>query len=189
VVGDPVDDILRVAAEMLGQRGLEATTMSRLATAVGLRQSSLYYYFPNRDEVVAALVAKANVVSLDVVRAAAAMDAPATVRLRQFVHGDVEALCALPFDINEVHRIAAREPARFAAYWRERDLLARRLRTIIRGGVEAGELRPVDPALTALTIMSNDEGVQNWYRLGTRRKPAAIARELAELTVRGLAAG
>ena len=27
-----------------------------------------------------------------------------------FVKGDVEALCALPFDINEVHRIAARDP-------------------------------------------------------------------------------
>jgi AcrR family transcriptional regulator len=188
VVGDPVDEILRAAAHLLGERGLEGTTMSRLAAAVGLGQSSLYYYFRSRDEVVAALIATANVVSLDVVQEVGAMAAPAPVKLYEFVCGDVEALCALPFDINEIHRIAARDRDRFRAYWRERDLLARRLGAIVRHGVEAGELRLVDPGLTALTIMANDEGVQNWYRLGTRRRPAAIARELAEMTVRGLAA-
>ena len=40
-------------------------------------------------------------------------------KLYRFVRGDVEALCALPFDINEIHRIAARERDRFAVYWRE----------------------------------------------------------------------
>jgi AcrR family transcriptional regulator len=173
---------------LFGELGLEGTTMSRLAAEVGLGQSSLYYYFCNRDEVVAALVARANVVSLDLVAAVAASNASAPDKLYEFVRGDVEALCALPFDINEVHRIAARDRERFATYWRERDRLAGRLRAIIRAGVAAAELRPVEPGLMALTIMANDEGVQNWYRGGTSRHPAHIACELAELTVRGLLA-
>ncbi len=185
-VGDPTDEILAVAARLFGEQGVGATTMSRLAAEVGLGQSSLYYYFRSRDEVVAALVARANVVSLDLVSAIAASNGSPADKLLAFVQGDVEALCALPFDINEVHRIAARDRARFAAYWHDRARLESRLTAIVRAGVDSGELRPVDARLTALTIMANDEGVQNWYRLGTRRSPKAIGRALAELTVRGL---
>jgi TetR/AcrR family transcriptional regulator len=188
VVGDPTDEILRAAAALFGELGVSATTMSRLAAEVGLGQSSLYYYFRNRDEVVAALVARANVVSLDLVTRIAGGPGSAGAKLAHFVQGDVEALCGLPFDINEVHRIAARDRIRFADYWRERGRLERRLTAVVRDGVESGELRPVDPRLTALTIMANDEGVQNWYRLGSRRAPAEIGKALAELTVGGLVA-
>jgi TetR/AcrR family transcriptional regulator len=188
VVEEPADAILGAAAVLFGELGVSGTTMARLAAEVGLGQSSVYYYFASRDDVVAALVARANVVSLDLVDAVAASDAPPPVKLLQFVRGDVEALCALPFDINEVHRIAARDRRRFSRYWRERDHLADRLGAIVRAGMADGTFRTVDPALTALTVMANDEGVQNWYRLGTRRRPAVVAQSVAELTVGGLLA-
>ena len=34
--------------------------------------------------------------------------------------------------------------------------------------------------------MGNDEGVQNWYRLGTSRRPRAIGEAMADLVVGGL---
>jgi hypothetical protein len=46
----------------------------------------------------------------------------------------------------------------------------------------------VDARLTALTIMSNDEGVQNWYRMGAPRRPRVIGEALAALVVGGLLA-
>ncbi|MEY2457039.1 MAG: hypothetical protein QOK06_2133, partial [Acidimicrobiaceae bacterium] len=98
------------------------------------------------------------------------------------------ALCALPFDINEVHRVAARDRERFQEYWDERARLQRALAGLVKAGLTAGELRPVDPTFVALTIMANDEGVQNWFRLGTRRRVGDIARSVAELTVGGLLA-
>src|SRR4051812_5182444 len=88
VVGDPTDEILRVAAALFGELGVAATTMSRIAAEAGLGQSSLYYYFRNRDEVVAALVARANVVSLDLVTAVAAGRPRAGGRRRRAGQGD-----------------------------------------------------------------------------------------------------
>jgi len=186
VVGDPTDEVLRAASALFGVHGVEGTTMSRIAASSGLGQSSLYYYFRSRDEIVAALVARANVVPLDLVDQIAHDGGSAPSKLLRFVAGDVEALCALPFDINEVHRIAARDRERFAPYWKERGRLERRLAAFIREGIDAGDLRSVDAPLTAVTIMSNDEGVQNWFRLGTSRRPRAIARFVADLTVAGL---
>ncbi|HKY13403.1 MAG TPA: helix-turn-helix domain-containing protein, partial [Microthrixaceae bacterium] len=63
-MGDPTDEILATAGRLFAELGVAGTTMSRLASEVGLKQSSLYYYFRNRDEVVAALVSRANVVPL-----------------------------------------------------------------------------------------------------------------------------
>jgi TetR/AcrR family transcriptional regulator len=186
VVGDPTDEILAAAGRLFGELGVNGTTMSRLAAEVGLKQSSLYYYFRSRDEVVAALVAQANVVPLALVDAVIETGGSAGARIFGFVRGDVEALCALPFDICEIHRVAGRDRERFADYWTERARLQRRLASIVRQGVDDGDLRPVDPSRTALTIMSNDEGVQNWYRLGTKRRPSEISQSLAELTVAGL---
>jgi AcrR family transcriptional regulator len=188
VVGDPTDEILGVAARLFGELGVGGTTMSRIAAGAGLKQSSLYYYFHSRDDVVAGLLARANVVPLDLAERLARSDASPAARLYRFVRGDVEALCALPFDINEVHRIAARDRDTFAGYWDDRRRLERRLSSLVRAGQEDGSLRAVDPPLAAVTIMANDEGVQNWYRLGTSRRPAAIGRALAELTVGGLLA-
>ena len=41
--------------------------MARIASDAGLRQSSLYYYFHSKEEILAALVARANVVPLELI--------------------------------------------------------------------------------------------------------------------------
>ena len=164
--------------------------MTQLAEEVGLRQSSLYYYFARKEEVVAALVARANVVPLELVARIDAEGGSAPARLYRFVRADVVALCDLSFDINEIHRIAARDREGFATYWKERRTLERRLTRLVRDGVGDGSLRAVDPRLTALTVLANDEGVQNWFRLtpSPALSPRAIGASLADLVVGGLLA-
>ena len=187
--GDVVDEILAAASRLIGQRGVGGTTMSRIAAEAGLRQPSLYYYFSRKEELLAALVGRANVVPLHLARALFGGNADAAVKLHRFVQEDVVALCRLPFDINEVHRIAARDQAEFADYWRERAQLQRLISRLVRDGVEAGSFRPVDPALTALTVLGTDEGVQNWFRVGGSHRPAAIGAAVSDLVVGGLLNG
>lgn len=188
VQGDPTEQILVEAGRLFAELGVHGTTMARIAEAVGLKQSSIYYYFRSREEVVAALVARANVVPLELAQRSADGPGSPAARLFRFVQGDVEALCRLPVDIGEVHRIAQRDRERFADYWKERRRLERLLAELIGQGVAAGDLRPVDPKLAALLVLGNDEGVQNWFRTGPRRKAAEVSRTAAEVTVGGLLA-
>jgi TetR/AcrR family transcriptional regulator len=186
--GDASDEILTSASALFGQRGVMNTTMAQIAAGAGLQQSSLYYYFRSKEEILAAIVAKANVVPLELVRQVRDQPLEPAVRLWRFVAGDVVALCALPFDINEVHRIAARDRQRFATYWKERRTLQAGLAAILRDGMADGSLRQVNARLVALTLMSNDEAVQNWFRHDTRpiRDPEAIGTAIADLAVGGL---
>jgi TetR/AcrR family transcriptional regulator len=189
IVGDPTLEILEAAGRLFGEHGVENTPMSRIASEVGLGQSSLYYYFRSREDVVAALVAGANVVPLALARAVGAADASVPAKLHAFVRGDVEALCALPFDINEIHRIAGRDRERFASYWSERRSLERQLTSLVRAGTADRSLRDVDPRLAALTVLANDEGTQNWFRLrGRVPRPSRLAEGVADITVAGLLA-
>src|SRR5258708_40312710 len=84
LVGDPTDDVLRAATTLFGQRGVNATTMSSIAAAAGLRASSIYYYFRNRDEIVAALVGRAHVVALELLERITATTPSAAAKPRQF---------------------------------------------------------------------------------------------------------
>jgi len=186
--GDPSADIMTAASALFGDHGVTGTTMAQIAAAAGLQQSSLYYYFRSKEDVLAAILAKANVIPLELVRQVTSETVLPAVSLYRFVRGDVIALCALPFDINEVHRYAARERQRFATYWNERRTLQSRLAAIVGHGITSGQLRDVNARLAAITIMSNDEAVQNWYRHDARpiRDPHAIGSFIADLTVGGL---
>src|SRR5687767_7267529 len=185
---DPSSEIMAAAAGLFGEYGVTGTTMAQVAAAVGLQQSSLYYYFGSKEALLAALLAEANVIPLELVRRIESGAGSAAVRMYRFVKGDVIALCGLPFDINEVHRYAARDTSRFATYWDERHALPRAISAIVRAGIAEGEFRRVNDRLAAITIMANDEAVQNWYRHDTRptTNPATIGSYLAETTVGGL---
>jgi TetR/AcrR family transcriptional regulator len=118
----------------------------------------------------------------DVARA----EGPVTDRLRRLIRFDVETLCAFPFDINEVHRMASEDEASFARYWDDRGRLVTAVERLVAEGVERRELRPVDPRLTALTLLANDEATQHWFRDDETWDAAVVADFVADLAVRSL---
>ena len=194
----PRDEILAAATRLFAEQGVADVTMSEIATRAGLRQASLYYWFRRKEEILADIVEQVNRVPLDFVLKLEEEAGDPAVQLWRLIHFDVGALCAFPFDINEVHRLSRRAPDAFDVYWRERQALNDAVERLIARGVESGAFRPVDARLAALVVLSDDEGVQNWHRpidghrLAGRPdgdyEIAEIAAFVADLTVRGLLA-
>jgi AcrR family transcriptional regulator len=192
---DPRREILAAASQLFTERGVGGTTMAEIARRCGLQQPSLYYYFRSKGELLDEIVGEANRAPLELVARVREAGGSPAVQLYRVIRADVAALCALPYDLNEIHRLAARDRTTFARYWAERERLVDELSSIVRAGVERGELRPVDPRLSALTLMSNDEGTQNWLRVAGRdgapvqaggAEHHAVGAFLADLMVRGL---
>jgi AcrR family transcriptional regulator len=194
----PRDEILAAATRLFAERGVAEVTMSEIATRAGLRQASLYYWFRRREEILAEIVEQVNRVPLDFVLKLEQEAGDPAVQLWRLIRFDVAALCAFPFDINEVHRLSRRAPDAFEVYWQERQALNDAVERLIARGVADGAFRPVDARLAALVVLSDDEGVQNWYRPIEGRRLAGrpdgdhtvdeIAEFLADTTVRGLLA-
>jgi AcrR family transcriptional regulator len=194
----PRDEILGAATRLFAEQGIADVTMSEIASRAGLRQASLYYWFRRKEEILAEIVEQVNRVPLEFVLKLEEEAGDPAVQLWRLVRFDVEALCRFPFDINEVHRLSRRAPDAFEVYWSERQALNDAVERLVERGVEAGCFRPVAPRLAALVILSDDEGVQNWFRPIDGRRLASgpdgdysveeIADFLAELTLRGLLA-
>lgn len=201
VEDDPRSGILAAAGRLFAERGVSGTTMVEIARASGLRQSSLYYYFHNKEHVLEAIVVEANRVPLALVEQVRREGGPAAVQLYRIIRADVVALSALPYDLNEIHRLAGRDPETFHRYWAERALLVDAVTGVIQDGIDAGGFRDLHARLSALTVLSNDEATQNWLRveggpeareaIGSRvglGGPHAIGTFLADLVLRGLLA-
>jgi AcrR family transcriptional regulator len=191
---------VRAAASLFAERGVPVVTMAEIADRAGLQQPSLYYYFRSKVDVLRHILDDVNRIPLAIVeRARQATDVPVAVRLFWLVHQDVLALCRFPFDINEVHRLSARNPAEFERYWVERQHLNDEVEALVLDGIRSGELREVDARLAALTLLANDEATQNWFRPVAGRRlagrddpalgdytPEEIADAVAESALRWL---
>jgi AcrR family transcriptional regulator len=194
----PRDEIVAVATRLFAERGFAQTTMSEIARAAGLQQSSLYYWF-RRKELILQATFSVNRVPLEFIERIGAGTGSPGLKLYRLVRFDTRQLCLSPSDVNEVERLASQQPDVFTDFWNDRKRLHDWAARLIRAGVEEGQFIDSDPELSALGMLSFNEGVQNWFRYQDRRHPGTgsrfshpvydadqVADFLASTTLRGL---
>jgi TetR/AcrR family transcriptional regulator len=178
------------ASALFASHGIEAVTMAQIAERAGLQQSSIYYWFRSKAEVLGSILERVNRIPLAIVERERAAAGPVAPRLYRLVREDVLALCGFPFDINEIHRLAVRSPEDFATYWEERNRLDDEVEALVREGQATGELRATDSTLAARTLLAADEATQNWFRgrSDDGYAPDVVADHVAEVALRSLLA-
>ncbi len=84
--------VLDAAGELFTEAGYAATTTRAIAERAGLRQASLYYHFPAKEDILAALLAETVRPSLALAARLVAGAAPAAVRLWALAYADIGLL-------------------------------------------------------------------------------------------------
>jgi AcrR family transcriptional regulator len=97
---------LITAAKLFTTAGYSAATTREIATAAGVRQASLYYYFPSKDDILAALLEEAMRPAVAMTEAALLAEDSPPARLWALVHAHLRyhltnpanlgTLCFLP---------------------------------------------------------------------------------------------
>lgn len=185
----PRDQIVSVAARLFAERGYAETTMSDIARAAGLRQSSLYYWF-RRKELILQAALTVNRASLAFLEELKLSGTPCDLQLYRLIRFDAKQLCLAPLDFNEVERLAQAQPDEFADFWRDYAELNDYMRHLLVQGMAEGRFVEVDPEASVVTLLTLNEGAQKRfrYRFGhepTSRRPftytTMAAEEIAEL--------
>ena len=169
------DDIIVTAARLFAENGYANTTMTQIARACGLRQSSLYYWFGQKEAILRELLAL-NRITMDFIatRIADTAESPA-VRLLRFLVFDLNELCQAPVDITEIDALAERQPDGFREYWEDMSALHRELTALIAEGVDRGEFAPCDPELAALQVCAAEQGIQHRFRSSAAHCPGGAS--------------
>lgn len=179
-------EILRAASQVFRRKGLQATGMREIAAEAGMHAGNLYYYFANKQELLAfcqedslgQLLAMAE----QVVQEAESPEA----RLRQLIVEHIRILNeAIPGSLAHLEVEALEEPWRLRIQER-RDEYEEIFRDVIRDGIADGAFRQVDPKVAALAVLGALNWTVKWFQPGGRRSAQDIGDDFSKVLVDGL---
>lgn len=156
-------EILRAAANVIAERGAEATRFVDVSEASGVPVSTLQYYFGNREDLLHAAFDHVAAEELQAMTAALGDSDDPWEQLRRLLgigvaHGDhIDRVWRTWFEYwrAAIRDDDVREDAR-AVYRRWRGLVEQ----VVRSGVENGRFRSdVDPALVAFQLAALADGI------------------------------
>ncbi|WP_370942728.1 TetR/AcrR family transcriptional regulator [Amycolatopsis sp. cg5] len=125
--------VMDAAAELFTGAGYAATTTRAIAERAGLRQASLYYHFPAKEDLLAALLAETVRPSLDVARALLKVEAPAPARLWALAYSDIHLLGGGPHNLGALYLLPEISAPGLADFRAERLELKDAYRALIDG--------------------------------------------------------
>jgi AcrR family transcriptional regulator len=187
---DRTDHIYRVAAEIMCQKGYEATSMNDIADAVGLTKAGLYHYIHGKEDLLFEIMSFGmDMVDEDVI-APARQIADAQLRLRTVV----ERHCRRIMEQGGAVTILLEEaPALTAAHQR---IILNRKRAyfeLVREALEQlsaeGKLRDLDPTVAAFSLFGMILWTSRWYRQGGNLTPQKAASNVVEMAMNAVLTG
>jgi TetR/AcrR family transcriptional regulator, cholesterol catabolism regulator len=180
--------ILEAAARVFRRRGLAATGMRDIAAELGMAVGNLYYYFRDREELIAFVQEDALDGLLDLAARVRRLPLSADAKLHLLIAGHVVrvnegtpgALAHLEADgLGDARRDALRA---------RRDAYERAFRELIEEGAATGVFGPADAALAARLVLGAVNWTVRWFKPEGGKSARQIGREAATLLVRGLLA-
>jgi len=180
-------EIIEAAARVFAQRGFHGATTQDIADVLGIRQASLYYYFPSKEGALELVCLQGVAGYFEVAKAIASGPGAAADKLARLVKSHLAPLADrsdfVRVFLNERQHLPSESRRRVGKWSRG---LERVFEDVLKEGVRRGEFRPdLDTRLAVLGILGMANAVANWYR----KEEAAIERiggEFARLVVDGV---
>lgn len=169
------ETLMAVSARLFARGGFDATSMRDIAGEAGMLAGSMYYHFPSKNDLIAAVYEEGVAeISAAVDAAVAAADTP-WMRLEAACVAHLKALLSdtahAAVITADLRRLDGRLRRRLIAM---RDVYERRFVDLVAAlPLEAG----TDRTLWRLQLLGALNWTPTWYRPG-RKSPAAIARAL-----------
>ena len=181
-------DILHAALATVRDRGYHATTLDDIAERLGVRKTALYHYFPDKDSILYACHRESLAELERMIESAEACCSSPRERLAYLVREHVRVMTEELEGSPLAFEVSALSPDRRAEIIAGRDRYEGVLRDLVARGVEAGELRPVNPKIAVFAILGAINWIARWYDPEGGAAGTALGDEFADLLIRGLEA-
>lgn len=155
------NEIIDAALDLFSRQPYRDITMSDIARAAGINQSSLYYWFKSKEDLLEVILQESKISMIIAHVSIPKGEKP--LHLYSVVYSDIVMMCELPFDYFDLEAAALGYPERlktfFETYRNLRDSIAK----IIQQGIEDGDFASDDASLSASIALSVTEGLQHQY--------------------------
>lgn len=186
---DRAREIQRVAADLFFASGFEATSTRQIAQALHMTSASLYYHYPDKEQILFELVCSTMEQLIAGVQAVLSKEHAPERRLAGLVahHVALHGLRPKEATLGETE-LRSLTGTRRDEVQRMRDSYETLLVKVLDSGVRAGRFSVPDIKLTAYCILAQSTNVGIWYRQAGPLSLEEIAAIHAEVALRIAAA-
>ncbi|KAA1427810.1 TetR/AcrR family transcriptional regulator [Nocardioides antri] len=179
--------ILSAAFVLFQESGYEGTSVNRIARAAGMTPAAIYWHFPSKQDVLAAMLTQMYERSYAELKGSVRPDAPAVERLGDYVRAYVRIQLESVGERRN-HSYSALASSLTDESQRELGRLSRPyiglMREILRQGIDEGDFDIDDVSVTSYAISTMCEYVFTWFRRGGRLSIEQAADKHLELVLR-----
>ena len=195
---DAVDDlgrlgeIYRVAAQIICEKGFDATSMNDIAEAVGITKAGVYHHIPAKKDLLFRIM-NFGLDELDaevIIPARAIADAES--RLRSIIHNHVRLITSHstaqgynPVTI-VVDEVAGLTPAHRRKIDERKRAYVDLIRETLKQIKEEGRLRDLDVTAAAFSLLGMILWLSRWYHPDGRMTSEQVAEEISKMALGGL---
>jgi TetR/AcrR family fatty acid metabolism transcriptional regulator len=179
--------ILAAAVTLFGQKGFHEARIAEIAARAGVAEGTVYLYFRNKEDLLAAVFDDTMDEVLAKGREIASSDEPAARRLVRMLDVHLSFLAA-DRSLASVFQIELRRSARLVERFSRSKLVGyfRMLEGVIRDGIVRGEFRAdLAPRLAVRILFGAADEILSEWLLSGEAAPQADARLLTETLFRG----
>jgi AcrR family transcriptional regulator len=175
-------EIIEAAARVFAERGFHGATTQDIADVLGIRQASLYYYFPSKEGALELVCLQGVAGFVEVAKSIATGPGSAADKLDRLVKSHLSPLIDrgdfVRVFLNDRQHLPTESRRRIGKWSRG---LERIYEDVLKEGVRRGEFRAdLDTRLAALAVLGMANAVAHWY---AKEEVAVghIAREFSRL--------
>ena len=184
------EKLLDGAAHLFIRNGYSNTRIQDIAEELGLSRSTLYHYFPKKDDILLALiedVAARSVLRLEAMQKDKTLTA--AERLTGMITGNILSKLEGGARFRMLDRIEAELPDEIrAAFAKTRRRVLDLTIDIIQSGVDSGEFRGIDAKVAAFAVIGMSNWTAWWYSPDGDHSPRQIVDTMSSFALAALAA-
>jgi AcrR family transcriptional regulator len=181
--------IIDTSARVFARQGYHATGIMELCTANELGKGALYHYIGSKEELLVGIHDRVmDEVMLGADRVAAAGGKPSE-QLAMLGDELLDVIHRYPDHVWVfLHEFPALTGERAEQFRIRRRQYENQIEGVLRDGVKSGELRDIDPWLTARAWLGMHNYTYLWLKPGGRLSARSVAKPFADIFMRGLMA-
>lgn len=183
------NQLIDKAAELFARRGYARTTINDIAEELGLKRSSLYHYFRNKEEILDALIEEQTVAPSQMLQSLIDdTSLPMLEKLRRAFSESILRKLSESARFRVLDQIEFEMPARQASqHKRMKRQVLELWSQLISEGIASGDLRDVDTRMAAFAVLGIANWTAWWYSPNGKLTPTQIAETMTDIGLFGLA--
>jgi len=181
------EEIIQVASRLFYEKGYKTVSMRDIATAMDIKAASLYNHINGKQEILSEIILKVVEEFTVGMKKVVSENSSAIEKVEKVIemHVDItvnysEALAALNNDWMHL------EKADLLAFVKMREDYEENFRSIIKQGMEAGEIKPYHPEVILFSILSTLRTLYLWYQKRGKLDVNILKRDMISVLIKGI---